>query len=543
MKKYAKKYVAALTGGILAISAVLAGCGKSDRGAGGSGELPELTSDRYELDASVPAWTLDQKESTTLTWYVNADWWNTEWANDTVTRVIKEELNLDVEFITGDDTKLNTFFAGEDLPDIITIFDANSSVAQSAPNWAWALNDLADKYDPYFYEVASEDTLNWFKLDDGKTYGYPDYSNGAEDYENGMLKATTAFVIRKDVYEAIGEPEMGTPEQFLNALGQIKEKFPELIPFGSNSMTDSSGSLEGDFQDFIGVPLENEDGTWYDRNMDEDYLTWIRTLNQAYRLGYISDDNFSDDGTAYEDKIKAGKYACIFIGGTPQRSGPLQVWRSSNPEAEYIAIDGPQSTVGNEPTLNQAGLSGWMINYITKDCVDPIKAIEIFTYLISEHGGMLCRYGVEGETYYYNDAGLIELMPEVKDMQENDNDAFKKVYRLSEFIVFGHDRYDSLSADRMESIVQMQEWGTGKLKPHFILENISPDQGTAEARSLSAITTNWNTTLTSLIRAADDATFDKVLADHIQFRADNNWDSIVAVYNEKMQRNRDRLGE
>lgn len=541
MKKQTAKLLSLLLVTCLLLG-VLAACNKDGK-SGGDGELPELTDDRYTLDPSKPAWELDKKESTTLTWYVNADWWNTEWANDTVTKVIADELNLNVEFVTGDDTKLNTYFASEELPDIITIFDANSSVAQSAPNWAWSLNDLADKYDPYFYEVASKDSLNWFKLDDGKTYGYPDYSNGSEDYENGMLKATTAFAIRKDVYEALGEPEMGTPEQFLNVLGQIKEKFPDLIPFGSNSMTDSTGSLGADFQNFIGVPIENDDGTWYDRNMDEDYLTWIRTLNQAYRLGYISDDNFSDDGTAHEDKIKAGKYACVFIGGTPQRSGPLQVWRSANPDAEYIAIDGPQSTVGHAPTLNQAGLSGWMINYISKDCVDPIKAIEIFTYLISEHGGMFCRYGVEGETYFYNEDGLIELMPEVKEMQLNENDKFKKVYRLSEFIVFGHDRYDSLSADRSESIVQMQEWGEGKLKPQFVLENISPDQGSAEARSLSAIETNWNTTLVGMIRAGDDATFDKLLTDHVQFRADNNWDAIVAIYNEKMARNIEKLGQ
>ncbi len=67
------------------------------------------------FNPSKPAWELDKKESNTLTWYVNADWWNTEWANDTVTKVIADELNLNVEFVTGDDTKLNTYFASEAL--------------------------------------------------------------------------------------------------------------------------------------------------------------------------------------------------------------------------------------------------------------------------------------------------------------------------------------------------------------------------------------------------------------------------------------------
>lgn len=547
MRKKIKQGMSTILVAATAAMLLLSGCGNNGdsgtKGTSAKGGLPELTADRYELDASKPAWQLDQKtETTELTWYVNADWWNTDWGTDTVTKKIKEDLNLDVQFITGDDTKLNTFFAGGKKPDIITIFDANSSVAQSAANWAWPLNELADKYDPYFYEVMSQDSFNWFKLSDGKTYGYPDYSNGQDVYDSGLLKATTAFAIRKDVYEALGEPEMGTPEQFISVLKEIKVKYPDLIPFGSNSMTDNTGSLGADLQNFLGVPIENEDGTWYDRNMDEDYLAWIRTLNQAYREGLISDDNFSDDATAHEDKVKTGKYACLFIGGTPQRSGPLQVWRSANPDAEYIAIDGPQSTVGNAPTLSQAGLSGWMINYITKDCSEPIKAMEVFTYLISDYGGLLCRYGVEGETYTINSDGLYELTPEVKEMKENDNDKFKKVYRLSEFIVFGNDKYDAYSADVTESIQQMCEWGQGKLKPQFVLENISPDQGSAEARALSAVNTNWNTTLTTMIRSADDAAFDATLAEHVAFRESNNWDAIVKVYNEKMSVNREKLG-
>lgn len=138
----------------------LAGCSQKKAQ---SGVLPELDG-RYEVNAEVPAYQLDKTEDNKLTWYVNADWWNTDWGNDTVTKKVKEDLNLDIEFLTGDDTKLNTYFAGEELPDIITIFSSSSSIATSANQWAYSLNELADKYDPYFYKVAKEDTLNWFKL-------------------------------------------------------------------------------------------------------------------------------------------------------------------------------------------------------------------------------------------------------------------------------------------------------------------------------------------------------------------------------------------
>lgn len=524
---------------------MLAGCGSSNGKETAKDALSTDAEVRYTVDASTPAWKIDPQEMTELTWYVNADWWNSEWGNDIVTRKLEEDLHVKINFITGDDTKLNTFFAGEDMPDLITIFDSSSQAALKADSWAYPLYDLADKYDPYFRQVASHETISWLQLGDGKGYGYADYSNTKADYESGMLYAKTAFVIRKDVYEALGEPSMGTQEEFLNVLSQIKEQYPDLYPFGFNAFTtDSTGSMGNIFQDFIGVPLQDEEGKFYDRDLDEDYLSWVRTFNQAYRNGCISDDSFADDGTAFEEKVKTGKYACIMMEGTPQCSGFLTTWMSENPDAAYIAIDGPQSTVGNAPTLNQAGISGWMISYITKSCKDPAKAIQIFTYLLSEEGQILTTYGVEGETYTVNSDGKYELLPEVKEVQQNENDRFKKEYRLGEFIFFGHDKYKALSDDAYpESIKQMQAWGEGKLVPHFILENTDPDAGSAESRSYSAIKTEWATTLVSMIRATDDVSFDTALESYKQFLNENGWDSIVAVKNEKMARNAEKLNK
>ncbi|WMT41172.1 sugar ABC transporter substrate-binding protein [Paenibacillus sp. D2_2] len=542
-KKSIRKTGIKLSLALMAVALMISGCGGSKGDSGKKGELVSIE-DRYTPSADTPAWKLDKKEEATdLTWYVNADWWNTDFGNDVVTKKIKEDLNINIKFITGDDTKLNTFFAGGEMPDMITTFGADSAVVQKANTWAYSLNDLADKYDPYFYKVAAQDTLNWFKLKDGKTYGYPDYSNTQADYDSGEIPAKTAFVIRKDVYDALGQPSMGTQEEFLKVLKDIKAKFPSLIPLGFNSIGEGAGSLGDVFQDFLGVPLEDNNGDFYNRNLDEGYLSWLKTLNTAYRDGSISDDSFADDGPAFEEKVKSGKYATMLLDGTPQQGGHLQIFMSANPGKEYIAIDGPQSTDGNKPKLNQSGITGWMINFITKNCKDPAKAIQIFTYLLSDEGQMLVNYGIEGQTYKSVGDGKYELLPEVKDLQLNNSDKFKKEYRMGEFIFFGHDRYKALSTDSFpESIKQMQEWGKGKLVPHFILENINPDQGTQEARSLSAINTKWNTTMVSMIRSKDDNEFNNNLASYKSFLDENNWDKIVKARSEKMKINKEKLG-
>lgn len=527
---------------------LLTACGssgdKDNKSASGETELPSIE-ERYTPSKDTPAWQADTKKDSKLTWYVNAEWWNTEYGKDLITKKVKEDLNLDLEFIVGDDTKLNTYFAGGDMPDIITIFDSNSSVARKAESWALPIQDLADKYDPYFYDVAREDTLNWYKMSDGKTYGYPDYSNTEEDFESGDISARDAFIIRKDVYEAIGKPDMTTPEGFVSAMKEIKEKFPDLIPFGFNDFAKdgtSNGSMDGVVQDMLGVPYTDEDGNYYDRNLDEDYLAWIKAFRQVHKDGNISDDSFTDDGDKFKEKIETGKYASMMMGSFVNQGIPLQKFASSNPEGAYIAVDGIQSTKGNEPLLSQAGISGWMINYITKQSKDPAKAIQVFTYLLSDYGEMLTNFGIEGETYTTDADGKVKFTDEARNVQLNDAEKWQKEYRVGEFIQFGHDRFKALSDESyVDAVKQMQEWGQGKLKPQFATENIGPDAGSQEARALSAIQTNWSTTLVGMLRAKSDEEVDKLMDNYKEFQKQNSVEEINEVRNEKIKENMQKL--
>ncbi|WP_166082955.1 sugar ABC transporter substrate-binding protein [Erysipelothrix anatis] len=526
---------------MLAMSMVLAACG-SKGGSTTGYTLPEL-GDRYALDENTPAWKLDtNKETTTLTWYVNADWWNTDFGNDVVTKKIKEDLNIDIKFITGDDTKLNTFFAGEDLPDIITVFDKNSPVAKKANTWAIPLDELATAYDPHFKKVASEDSFNWYALEDGKTYGYPNYSNTAADYESGMIPATTAFVVRDDVQKALPDLDFTTQAGFVKSMNAIKEKFPELVPFGFDPMSQSVGPMTNVLQDMLGIPLVDENNEFYQRDLDPEYQSWIATMNEVYRNGGITDDSFSDDGTTFEEKIKQGNYATLLINGTPQRSGQLEEFTANSEGKRYIAVDAMDHSKGNAKTLNQSGISGWMSTYVTTKNADPIKTIQLFTYLLSEEGQILTNFGIEGETFTKNAEGQYVLTPEFAEMRQKESDKFKKEYRLGEFIIFGHDKYKAMSPDGFpSSIRQMQEWGEGKLYPHFVLENIQPEAGSAEARNLTAIQTQWNTTLVSMIRSKDEAELNGHMDAYKAFLESNNFAGIQEIYTKNIKANIERL--
>lgn len=256
--------------GLVAVT-LLASCGAKKKESASTTKLPDPT---YKVDKSKPAWQSDKSKDNTLTWYINAEWWNKKYGTDLITKQVKKDLNLDIKFVVGDDTKLNTYFASGDIPDIVTVLDPTTEVARTANKWALPLQELANKYDPYFYEVAREDTLNWYKLSDGKTYGYPNYSNTEADFKSGKVPARDAFVIRQDVLDAIGPQDFKTPQGFINAMKAIKDKFPDLVPFGFNDFSGGTSSLGDVVQDMLGVPMTNKDNTYYDRNLDEDIPEW-----------------------------------------------------------------------------------------------------------------------------------------------------------------------------------------------------------------------------------------------------------------------------
>lgn len=521
---------------------VLAGCGGSSS-AKTDDATANLPDPSYEVSADTPAWKLDKTKDTKLTWYVNADWWNKSWGEDLVTKQIKEDLNLDVEFITGDNTKLNTFFASGDMPDLITIFDSSSQVAQTANKWALPLQDLAKKYDPYFTKVAQKQTLDWYKLKDGKTYGYPSYSNTSRDYEDGTIPPTDAFIIRKDVLDAIGDVDFKTPEGFVSAMKTIKEKFPDLVPFGFNSFDASNSSLDATLQNMLGVPII-KDGKFYERNLDEDYVTWLKALRQVHQDRNISDDSFADDEETLKEKVSSGKYATMLLQAFHQKGTELQTWMSSNPGKEYVAVDAMESTEGNEPTLSQAGLSGWTITYISKKTKNPTKAMQLYTYLLDDPGQYLVNFGIEGKTYTKNSDGTVSWTDEANEVRANEPEKFQKEWRIGEFVLFSHDRYKALNKDSyVQAIRQMQDWGRDYLKPQFEIENISPDANTPQSRSLSAINTNWSTTLVSMIRAESEKKFDELLTTYEKFEKDNGIDQINKIRDEKIAANMKRLGE
>ena len=182
------------------------------------------------MEEDMLCWEKYADEDITLDWYVNYSWFVTKWGGNAVSDKITEETGVSVNFVTplgNEEEKMNSLISLDALPDIITLGWWEPQITTMIDEgMVYALNELADQYDMCFYDVADEAVLNWYRSEDGNVYQYPCSSftpDDAKNYDN--IPSNQTFLVRKDIYEAIGSPDMTTPEGFRAAVKKQKKCF------------------------------------------------------------------------------------------------------------------------------------------------------------------------------------------------------------------------------------------------------------------------------------------------------------------------------
>ncbi|WP_010166169.1 extracellular solute-binding protein [Candidatus Epulonipiscium viviparus] len=524
---------------------LLVGCGSDDSSS------TELTAPEYAVSADIPGWTFNN-EPTELDWYVNFSWFTTPWGEDMTSQKITEETGVTVNFVVpagNEAEKLNTMIASDTLPDIITLGWWEGQIPEIIDaEMVYALDELAQMYDPYFFEVTNDSRVGWYTSADGHLYQYPNSSYTPEDYEMyDNIAANPIFAVRKDMYEALGSPDMSTPEGFLDALSAAQEMFPEvngqpLIPFGANGFSSvGNTSLDVWLQDFLAIPFE-KDGKLYDRTTDPEYIIWLKTLNQAWRDGLIANDVFIDGRPQMEEKQAQGRYFSMLYQRT-DFAAQQQILFANDPDTVYLAIDGPKNSAGDDHVLPGVGIQGWTVTLISKNCEEPDRAIQFLSYMMSEHGQKLIKLGIEGEMYDVVDGEHI-TKPEVTELLMSDRVSYDRKYGAEDTFWMLQDLPMQLqwSAPTQEPLAQLEEWAY----PYTVFASqyggLTAPIGSEEEKIALKVGTLWGETLPALIRAADEATFDQIFADFVAERDALGFDQLVALQQEIVDTNKAKLG-
>lgn len=526
---------------------LFAGCGKTqkDEPAKQSNETSKLTADQ-------PGWKEDTSPIT-FDWYINFSWFTTKWGNDAVSKYVTNKTGVSINFVTpagNEAEKLNTMIASGKLPDMLTLGWYEDGVKKMIEGgMVLPLDDLAQKYDLYFTKVADKQKLDWYKQADGHVYGYPNASSSLKDFDTYKEKkpSNQTFLVRKDMYESLGKPDMRTPEGFLNALKAAKEKFPTvngqpLIPLGLHEFTNTGNySLEGYLQNFLAIPME-KDGKLYDRYTDPDYVKWLKTFRQANQDGLLAKDIFVDKRAQMEEKIAQGRYFAMLYQRSDMANQQLALY-AKDKNSIYIAVDGPANSNLDAPKLAGDGLAGWTITLISKDCKDPKRAIRFMSYLISEEGNKDLYLGEKGVTYD-NINGKDQFKPEVLELLNKDRGAFDKQYGASYTYWMLMDTNLSLgwAPESSEPIKAMEDWTKGKTISYAAYDNINPTGDNPEGIAASKIGELFGATLPKLITSKSDSDFDKLFEEFKTKRDAAGFDKVKAYQEKQLQINKEKIG-
>lgn len=492
-----------------------------------------------------------EQENISLDWYVNYTWYNTPWGGNLVSDTITEETGITVNFLSpvgNEEEKFNAMISSNTLPDIITLgWWENALDVMIDKDMVYALNELADQYDAYFWEVADPDVVSWYTREDGNIYCYPNSSYVPSDYEQyENIGSNQTFLVRKDIYEALGCPDMTTPEGFSDAVRRAAELFPEvdgypLIPIGAHSFTNTGCvSFDQYLQNFLAVPFE-KDGEYYDRFTDPDYLMWLKTFRQLGEEGYLKEDIFIDQRTQMDEKLARGQYFCMIYQRT-DIAEQQSILYAEHPERVYVAVDGPKNAAGDDPILPGAGINGWTVTLISKNCEYPDRAIQLFSYLMSDRGQMLLYLGVEGVTYDMVDGSPL-VREEIMQLLQSDRATYNRLYGADNTYWMFQDNARQLEWRQplTEPNGQPEEW-TYPYSHYLAQYEISFERNTEAGDADVRVKALWSETLPLLLLASSEEEFDSLFESFLEKREQLGYSIVMEESMRQMSETKDRLG-
>jgi ABC-type sugar transport system, periplasmic component len=503
------------------------------------------------LNPEEAAWKLDTSP-VNLTWFVGANWYANTWGDSLTSKYITEKtgVNVKIEVPSGDaNEQVTLMMTSGQLPDLISMGSWESAVKKLwEGDHVYALNELADKYDPYFYKVAGDGTLKWYRQPNGNTYGIPNDSYSPSlMHETGMTAANQTFLVRKDLYEEMGSPDLSTPEGFLNALQLLKDKYSEykgqpISPFFAQGNV-PYGMTEY-LQNLLAVPNE-KDGKVYDRMTDPDYVAWLKTFRTAYERGLINVDFLVDSDTQVEEKTNNARYFMMIREWTGMTAVNPMLAASANPDSYYIAVDGPQNSNGDSAKLFPGNMDGWMVTMVSKSTKNPERAIRFLSYLSSEEGQKDLFLGKEGETWD-SASGKPQLKADMIQLLDTDIAKMEKEYGVLDtyWMLRNPVIVNQWRPEKAPVIKQMEDFANAQADiDGGIYKGLDPLGDSDVAVAWSRISQNWEETLPELITAKNEAAFDKIFDSFLDRRASYGFDKVMEYRQTELDARKAKMAE
>lgn len=205
--------------------------------------------------------------------------------------------------------------------------------------------------------------------------------------------------IRKDWLDELGLEVPVTYDELEEVLKQFKEKKNAYAPLsiGANGYMETSHALSagyGVLEDFMQV-----DGEVVYGPVQDGWREYLTMLNKWYEEGLLDPDFMTNGGwqvdTAMVVNGETGVWNAMYTMISQYESGDSGI--------EVVPMTSPVKEEGDALHIRREdGFVGNAVA-ISADCEYPEIAMQLWNYLYTEEGSLLANYGVEDDTFTYQD--------------------------------------------------------------------------------------------------------------------------------------------
>ncbi|MBO0991908.1 extracellular solute-binding protein [Bacillus sp. SD088] len=391
----------------LALILIFAGCSKSNKTNEES--VSEGPSDNFNKEG-LPI----VDEEINLKFFARRSPVNGPYKDMSIFKEFEKMSNIKVEWNDvpqdGFDERKNLEYAAKKLPD--AFFKAAISEAEAVKYGSSGLfiplEDLLEEYAPNLTALFEQypEIKSSITAPDGHIYALPAI------VELDAAR-TEKFWVNKDWLDELELEEPTTPDELVDVLAAFKNDDPngngeqDEIPITErdlptliNNMAGSWGLLQQ-----LGNTINIENDKVHIWKTDDKYKDLLQFLNKLYKEGLLDRDVLSHSPSEFTAKLSTGKVGMSHIQADDMNT--------QYKDYEYIGIAPIEGPFGDRLVKASPIARDFGTFAITSANEYPAETIRWMDYFFSKEGSIMFRYGVEGETFNYDEDGLPEYVDEI----------------------------------------------------------------------------------------------------------------------------------
>jgi putative aldouronate transport system substrate-binding protein len=328
-------------------------------------------------------------------------------------KLVKDKFNIKLNIISGGQQKASTMMASGDLGDIAVAIDIKDAI-KAGLLLDWNKDGLLDKYGPALKEYAGQSLEAYSKQYGGGTAVYAVGNNiGSGDGPSEGSKMTYGPMLRWDLYQQLGSPEIKTLEDYLAVIKQMQELSPKsdsgkpvygfslwsdwdgVMSVNVKAMGQFYGFNEGDGFNTAELMMTKADEAKWQGVLDEDsyYMRGLEFFFEANKMGLLDPDSLTQKFPDVINKYTDGQ---VLFAQFPWLTDGYNTEEHLSTGKGFAFVPFTEEKVFSSGYNPYGGTWNWSIGAKTKH---PERVMQFMNWLYSPEGVQEATAGPKGLTW------------------------------------------------------------------------------------------------------------------------------------------------